>query len=122
MEKPMDRHQFDAEDRQQQLDRLIDARVTATENDILAGRMATLRAVAELADLNADEEEAEALVRAAVIGHSWLVGARITEAVQLAIYEYVLPLAEADLAGAVREGADVAAGDVYAALVDRIAA
>jgi hypothetical protein len=94
----------------------------AVDNDIFLGRKAVLAAVAELADLNADEEEAEMLVRAAVVGHSWLVGTRIAGAVRHAIYEYVLPLAEADLAGAVREGADLSAGDIYAALVERVAA
>lgn len=118
----MDRYQPDTEARERKLQQLIDARIMAADNDIFLGRKATISAVAELADLNCDVEEAEALVRAAVIGHSWLVGVRITEAVRLAIYLYVLPLAEADLAGAVREGADMAAGDVYAALLDRVAA
>lgn len=101
----MDRFPQDAEAREQQLQRLIDARITATENDIMLGRMSTVRAVAAKVgeqqgdrSLNCDEDEAEALVRAAVIGKSWLVGARIAEVVQYAIYAYVLPLAQGDLA------------------------
>lgn len=112
----------DTEAQEAKLQQLIDARIMAVDNDIFQGRQAVLSAVAELADLNCDIDEAEALVRAAVIGRSWLVGARITEAVRHAIYQYVLPLAEADLAGAVREGADLSAGDIYAALVERVAA
>lgn len=101
----MDRFQPDAEAREQQLHRLIDARIHATETDIIIGRKSTVRAVAEKAgeqhgdrSLNCDEDEAEALVRAAVIGRSAIVGARIAEVVNYAIYAHVLPLAEADLA------------------------
>jgi hypothetical protein len=95
----------EAEDSELLLQRLIAARTQATEKDILAGRMPIVRAVAELASvrdrehsLNCDEDEAEALVRAAVLGKSALVGARIAEVVSYAIYAYVLPLAEADMA------------------------
>lgn len=101
----MDRFPHDAKAREQQLQRLIDARIHATETDILIGRKTVVRAVAEKAgeqhgdrSLNCDEDEAEALVRAAVFGKSLLVGARIAEVVQYAIYAYVLPLAQADLA------------------------
>ena len=111
----MDRFPYDAEAREQQLQRLIDARITATENDILAGRATIVRAVAELAgaqhgdrSLNCDEDEAEALVRAAVLGKSLLVGTRIAEVVQYAIYAYVLPLAQGDLADAEKRRADAA--------------
>jgi len=109
----MDRFPHDAETRELQLQKLIDARITATENDILAGRKTIVRAVAELASaqrgdrsLNCDEDEAEALVRAAVLGKSALVGARIAEVVSYAIYAYVLPLAQADLADAEQRRAD----------------
>jgi hypothetical protein len=111
----MDRFPYDAEAREQQLQRLIDARIHATENDILAGRMTIVRVVAELASaqqgdrsLNCDEDEAEALVRAAVLGKSTLVGARIAEVVIYAIYAYVLPLAQGDLADAEQRRADAA--------------
>ena len=111
----MDRFPHDAEAREQQLQRLIDARIHATENDILAGRATIVRAVAELASaqhgdrsLNCDEDEAEALVRAAVLGKSLLVGVRIAEVVQYAIYAYVLPLAQGDLADAEKRRADAA--------------
>jgi hypothetical protein len=58
-----------------------------------------VRAVAELAnDLNCDADEAEALVRAAVVGRTVLVGPRIAAEVQFAIFRYVKPLAEADMA------------------------
>jgi hypothetical protein len=109
----MDRFPQDAEAREQKLQQLIDARIAATENDIMLGRMSTVRAVAEKTgeqrgdrSLNCDEDEAEALVRAAVIGKSWLVGARIAEVVQYAIYAYVLPLAQADLADEERRRAE----------------
>jgi hypothetical protein len=71
--------------------------------------------VAELASaqfgdrgLDCDADEAEALVRAAVVGRSVLVGARIAEVVSFAIYSYVLPLAQADLADAERKREEVA--------------
>jgi hypothetical protein len=93
-----------AEDYEKQLRRLIDARTTATENDILAGRAAIVRAVAEKTgeqngdlSLNCDVDEAEALVRAAVQGKAEVVGERIAKVVSDAIYAYVLPLAKADL-------------------------
>lgn len=104
---------YDAEARELKLQQLIDARITATENDILAGRAAIVRAVAEKAgaefgdcSLNCDADEAEALVRAAVVGRSTLVGARIAEVVQFAIYTYVLPLAQQDLAEIERRRAE----------------
>jgi hypothetical protein len=111
----MDRFPYDAEAREQQLQRLIDARIHATENDILAGRKTIVRAVAELASvlrgdrsLNCDEDEAEALVRAAVVGKSVLVGTRIAEVVNFAIYAYVLPLAQGDLEDAEKRRAEAA--------------
>ena len=89
----------------EQLLDLIGARTTATENDILAGRVTVVDAVAEVAgsrqgdfSLRCEPDEAAALVRATVLGGSALVGARIAGIVNLSIYEYVLPLAEQDLA------------------------
>lgn len=114
----MDRFPHDAEARAEKLEQLIDARITATENDILAGRAAIVRAVAEQAaaqfgdrTLNCDADEAEALVRAAVQGKSALVGARIAEVVSHAVYAHVLPLAEKDLADIERRRADESASD-----------
>jgi hypothetical protein len=111
----MDRFPRNAEDRELKLQKLIDARIEATENDILLGRTAIVRAVAAKAgeqhgdrSLNCDEDEAEALVRAAVLGKSFLVGTRIAEVVQYAIYAHVLPLAEADLADEERRAAEAA--------------
>ena len=86
----MDRHTFtfDTEAREQHLQRLVDARIYATEADILAGRKAVIAAVAEKTgeqhgdrSLNCDVDEAEALVRAAVLGRASLVGARIAEVI-----------------------------------------
>ena len=89
----------------EQLTKLITARHQAIEADILAGRRATVSAVAELTgerlgdeSLNCDIDEAEALVRAAVIGRVVLVGERIYCIVQRAVYEHAMKLAEADLA------------------------
>jgi hypothetical protein len=114
MENTMGHPTSPAEERELKLQQLIDARITATENDILTKRGTIVRAVAELcAGLKCDEDEAEALVRAAVIGRSFLVGPRIAEEVQHAIYRHVLPLAEADLA-------DVERNLVQAAQHDRI--
>lgn len=111
----MDRFPSNAEARAEKLEQLIDARITATENDILAGCAAIVRAVAEQAaaqfgdrSLNCDADEAEALVRAAVVGKSALVGVRIAEVVQFAIYAYVLPLAQQDLADIERKAAEAA--------------
>jgi cation transport regulator ChaB len=96
-----------AEDSDLLLQRLIAARTQATEKDIIAGRKAIVRAVAEKTgeqfgdlSLNCDIDEAEALVRAAVQGKSEVVGERIAKVVNDAIYAYVLPLAQADLADA----------------------
>lgn len=87
------------------LSELITARHIAAEADIVAGRMSTVRAIAELAGsgdgdtcLGAETDEAEALVRAAIVGRSQLVGARIVGIVQWAIYQHVMPLAQQDLA------------------------
>jgi hypothetical protein len=103
----MDRFRTTAEERAFKLQQLIAARTEAVENDILIGRAATLRAVAEKAnDLNCDEDEAEALVRAAVVGRTVLVGVRIAAEVQFAIFQYVKPLAEADMADAERSRAE----------------
>lgn len=89
----------------EQLIELIGARTIATENDIIAGRAAVVDAVAEIAGnragdftLRCEPDEAAALVRATLVGGSELVGARIAGVVNLSIYEYVLPLAERDLA------------------------
>lgn len=110
----MDRHQF-TEDRAETLEKLIDSRTRAAEQEIFTNQAATVRAVAELASaqfgdrgLNCDADEAEALVRAAVVGRSVLVDARIAEVVQFAIYAYVLPLAQQDLAEIERKAAEAA--------------
>jgi hypothetical protein len=100
----------------EQLIELIGARTFATENDILAGRTVVVDAVAEIAGnregdftLRCEPDEAAALVRATMLGGSALVGPRIAGIVNLSIYEYVLPLAQADVVDmerARRESAD----------------
>lgn len=102
-------HDPTTDEAREQLDELIAARTTATEIDILVGRAATLSAITELCgsrqgelSLGCDGDEADALVRAAVVGRSALVGTRIAEIVQYAIYIHVLPLAKADLADMAR--------------------
>jgi hypothetical protein len=83
----MDRHQFNEEDREDQVAEQIDLHTKAIRFDVFAGNPQTMRAVAErLTDLECGALEAEALVRAAVVGHSALVGVRIASAVQSAIY------------------------------------
>lgn len=93
------------EQQNDQLVQFVVARSEAVENDILAGRTSTVQAVAELArgergdfNLRCDEDEARALVRAATLGGSALVGTRIAGVVAHALYSYVLPLAQQDLA------------------------
>ncbi|WP_288379805.1 hypothetical protein [uncultured Massilia sp.] len=95
---------FDPIPASEQLIELIGARTDATEIDILAGRTAVVDAVAKIAgsrigdfSLRCEPDEAAALVRATMLGGSALVGARIAGIVNLSIYEYVLPLAQADL-------------------------
>lgn len=95
---------------------LISAEHTKTEAKIKDGDADTIRTVAELAGagdgdtcLNADADEAEALVRAAVIGRSALVGPRIVGIVQWAIYQIAIPAAEKalkDMERSRRESAD----------------
>lgn len=92
-------------DASEQLALLVVARSEAAEIDILAGRTSTVHAVAKLArgdrgdfGLHCDEDEAQALVRAATLGGSALVGTRIAGVVAHALYSYVLPLAQQDLA------------------------
>ncbi len=92
-------------DANEELVRLVMARTEATEIDILAGRPAVVSKVAELASahrgengLRCEADEAAALVRACVLGGVAWVGQRIAGVVNLAIYEYVLPLAQQDLA------------------------
>lgn len=99
--------------REDKLTELIRARHIAAEADIKAGRQSTIKAIAVLAgmgdgltSLGAEADEAEALVRAAVVGRSQLVGTRIVGIVQWAIYEYVMPLAEQDLADIERNRAE----------------
>lgn len=109
----MERHQFTPEDRNEKLQERIDAHIHAVENAILVGCKPIVTAVANKTgeqqgerSLNCGQDEAEALVRAAVLGGSALVGLRIAEVVSHAIYVYALPLAEADLVDAEKNRAE----------------
>jgi hypothetical protein len=103
----MDRHQYTAEDRAEQLAKLVAARTDAIEAAILIGRQSTIEAVIDrLEGVECEREEAAALIKAAIIGRSWLVGIRIAAAVQFAIYNVALPLAEGDVAGMERSRAE----------------
>lgn len=108
----------DAEARATKLDQLIDTHTHAVENSVLIGCKPIVRAVAIKtgehkgdASLNCDTDEAEALVRAAVLGGSALVGVRIAEVVRFAIYSYALPLAEKELADIERRRDEESASD-----------
>lgn len=103
----MDRFPYDTEAREEQLCKLIAARTDAIEAAILYGRMSTIDSVIDnLQGLECEREEAAALIKAAVIGRSWLVGVRIAAAVQYAIYAVALPLAEGDVAEMERSRAE----------------
>jgi hypothetical protein len=112
----MDRLPDFAEDRMTKLNSLINARITAIESDILVGRKSTIVAVAErLNGIEAGAEEADVLVRAAVLGNSALVGPRIAEAVSAAIFFEAESLADKDIAD-IERSRDESSGE------DRIAA
>jgi hypothetical protein len=103
----MDRHQITAEDRAEQLAKLVTARTDAIEADILLGRKPVIDNVIDrLEGVECEREEAAALIKAAIIGRSWLVGVRIAAAVQYAIYAVALPLAEGDVADMERSRAE----------------
>lgn len=83
----MHRDQFTTEDRDDQVAEQLDLHIKAIALAVFTGCQQTVRAIAErLTELECGAEEAEALVRAAVVGHSALVGVRIAGAVQAAIY------------------------------------
>jgi hypothetical protein len=103
----MDRHQYTAEDRAEQLSKLVAARTDAIEADILLGCKPVIDSVIDrLEGVECEREEAAALIKAAIIGRSWLVGVRIAAAVQYAIYAVALPLAEGDVADMERSRAE----------------
>jgi len=102
----MDRYPY-TEERDEALADQLDLHTKAIRFDIFAGRLETIRVIAERLDqLEAGAQEAEALVRAAVVGHSALVGVRIASAVQAAIYFEAEARAEKSVEGMERRRAE----------------
>ena len=109
---------FDPIPANEQLIELTVKHENATKAAIRAGDQEVIRAVAALTgerhkplSLNCDIDEAEALVWASVEGRIRCVGERIYGIVEYAIFQYVTPLAEAELANMERrrkESADEA--------------
>ncbi|WP_371763356.1 hypothetical protein [Massilia sp.] len=94
----MDRFPYTAEDREDQVCELIDARIHAIKHDIRANRASTVAAVLERLDLGDFEGDAAEVLRQAVIGHSAAVGVDHAAAVEAAIYFEAEALAERDVA------------------------
>ena len=94
----MDRFPYAAEDREDQIAQLIDARIHAIKHDIRANRVSTVAAVLERLDLGDFEGDAGAVLHAAVVGHSAAVGVDHAAAVEAAIYFEAEALAERDVA------------------------
>ncbi|WP_440966109.1 hypothetical protein ACL58G_07755 [Massilia sp. GER05] len=94
----MDRFPYTAEDREDQVCQLIDARIHAIKHDIRANRASTVAAVLERLDLGSFDGDAGAVLHAAVVGHSAAVGVDHAAAVEAAIYFEAEALAESDVA------------------------
>ena len=94
----MDRFPYTAEDREDQVCQLIDARIHAIKHDIRANRASTVAAVLERLDLGDSEEVAAEVLHLAVVGHSAAVGVDNAAAVEAAIYFEAEALAERDVA------------------------
>lgn len=109
----MDRHTFPyaAEDREDQLCELIDARIHAIKHDIRINRVSTVSAVLERLDLGDFEGDARHVLRQAVVGHSAAVGVQHAGAVELAIFQEAEVLAASDLADMERRRAESIAED-----------
>lgn len=104
----MDRFPYTAEDREDQVCQLIDARIHAIKHDIRANRVSTVEAVLERLDLGAFEGDAREVLRQAVVGHSAAVGVDHAAAVEAAIYFEAEALAERDVADMERRRAQSA--------------
>lgn len=94
----MDRFPYTAEDREDQVCQLIDARIHAIKHDIRANRASTVAAVLERLDLGDFEGVAAEVLYLAVIGHSAAVGVDHAAAVEHAIFKEAEALAERDVA------------------------
>lgn len=119
----MDRFPLNEEARAEKLRQLIAKHTDATEASIFLGDKLTLAAIGvRLQDIEAGAEEADVLIRAAVVIGAGLVGPRIAAEVKFAIHQHVKPLAEADLVEAERARAESRDDNrVHAALADRVA-
>lgn len=104
----MDRFPYTAEDREDQICQLIDARIHAIKHDIRANRVSTVEAVLDRLDLGDFEGDAREVLRQAVVGHSAAVGVDHAAAVEAAIYFEAEALAERDVADMERRRADAA--------------
>lgn len=104
----MDRFPYAAEDREDQIAQLIDARIHAIKHDIRANRASTVSAVLERLDLGDFEGDAGAVLHQAVVGHSAAVGVDHAAAVEAAIYFEAEALAERDVADIERRRAQSA--------------
>lgn len=104
----MDRFPYTAEDREDQVCQLIDARIHAIKHDIRANRVSTVEAVLERLDLGDFEGDAREVLRQAVVGHSAAVGVAHAAAVEAAIYFEAEHLAERDVADMERRRAQSA--------------
>jgi plasmid stability protein len=104
----MDRFPYAAEDREDKVCQLIDARIHAIKQDIRVNRASTVEAVLEHLDLGDTEADARDILRAAVVGHSAAVGVHYAAAVEAAIYFEAEALAERDVADMERHRAESA--------------
>jgi hypothetical protein len=104
----MDRFPYTAEDREDQVCQLIDARIHAIKHDIRANRVSTVAAVLDRLDLGDFEGDAREVLRQAVVGHSAAVGVDHAAAVEAAIYFEAEALAERDVADMERRRAQSA--------------
>jgi hypothetical protein len=102
----MDRFPYTAEDREDKVCQLIDARIHAIKHDILIGRESTTLAVLDRMVVGDTEEEARAILWNAVVGGSCAVGVDNVMDVVSAIYFEAEALAEKDVADMERRRAD----------------
>jgi hypothetical protein len=94
----MDRFPYPAEDREDQVCQLIDARIHAIKHDIRVNRVSTVEAVLDRLDMDKIEGDARDVLRLAVVSHSRAVGVDAAAAVEAAIYFEAEALAERDVA------------------------
>lgn len=102
----MDRFPYASEDREDQVCQVIDSRIKAIHHDIRIGRMSTTERVLARLEVGATRDQALAILRAAVVGHSQAVGFKYAGAVQAAIYFEAEALAELDVADMERARAE----------------